>query len=122
VSVREAPPIEWRPVLIGGAAALIVSLLLSVGSQAQGAEALSAVAIPAGIAVGAAVAGRLATVRSTFHGGLVAVLWIAGEAVAEPLRPPAPDVVTDLAQTVLADVLRLGIGIAFGWLGGRLRR
>src|SRR6266508_4364240 len=116
MSVREVPPIEWRAVLIGGAAAVLVSFLLSVGSQAQGAGGLAAAAIPAGIAVGAAVAGRLAGVRSAFHGGLVAVLWVGAEALAEPLRPAAADVAADLAQTVVADVIRLALGVLFGWL------
>jgi hypothetical protein len=49
-------------------------------------------------------------------------LWVAAEALAEPLRPAAADVVADTAQTVLADVVRIAIGLAFGWLGGRARR
>lgn len=112
---REVPPIEWRAVLSGGAAALLVSVLLSIASQ-------PGLAVPAGIAAGAALAGRLATTRSAFHGGLVAVLWIAAEALAEPFRPAHPDVAADLARTLLSDVLNLGLGVAFGWLGGRARR
>jgi hypothetical protein len=113
--VREVPPIGWRAVLVGGAVALAVSLLLSIASQA-----LPAVAV--GIAVGAAVAGRLAALRSAFHGGLVAVLWIGAEALSEPFRPAPADVVVDLAQTILLDVVRLALGVAFGWLGGLARR
>jgi len=113
--MREVPPIGWRAVLIGGTVALVVSLLISMASQT-----LPAVAV--GIAAGAAVAGRLAPVRSAFHGGLVAVLWIAAEALAEPFRPAPADVVTDLAQTILADVVRLALGVVFGWLGGLARR
>ncbi len=120
--MREMPPVEWRAVLIGGAVAVLVSLLLSIGSQALAAAGLAAAAVPAGIAVGAGVAGRLAAVRGAFHGGLVAVLWIAAEALAEPFRPAPPDVVSDLAQTVLADLIRLGLGLLFGWLGGRTAR
>lgn len=113
--MREMPPIEWRPVLVGGAVALVVSLFLSMASQ-------TLPAVPVGIAAGAAVAGRLARQRSGFHGGLVAVLWIAAEALSEPFRPAPADVVADLAQTILLDVVRLALGVAFGWLGGRLRR
>ncbi len=116
--MREVPPIDWRAVLLGGAVALVVSLLLSIGSQALGLGDLGTAAVPAGIAAGAALAGRLAGSRSAFHGGLVAVLWIGAEALAEPLRPGAADVVSDLAQTVLADVIRISLGVAFGWLGG----
>lgn len=112
---REIPPIAWRAVLTGGAVALVVSLLLSMASQPL-------VAVPAGVAAGGAVAGWLATSRSAFHGGLVAVLWIAAEALAEPFRGAAGDVVTDLAQTILADVVRLALGVLFGWLGGLARR
>lgn len=113
--MREVPPITWRAVLIGGAVALVIALLLSMAFQT-----LPAVAV--GIAAGAAVAGRLAASRSGFHGGLVAVLWIGAEALAEPLRPAAADVATDLAQTILADIVRLGLGVLFGWLGGLARR
>lgn len=120
--MREVPPIDWRAVLLGGAAALAVSLLLSIGSQALAAASLGAWAVPAGIAAGAALAGRLALSRGAFHGGLVAVLWIGAEALAEPFRPGAVDIAADLAATLLADVARLGLGVLFGWLGGRRQR
>lgn len=113
--MREVPPIGWRAVLVGGAVALAVSLLLSVASQT-----LPVVAV--GVAAGAAVAGRLAPSRSAFHGGLVAALWIGAEALSEPFRPAPADVAADLAQTILLDVLRLTLGVAFGWLGGLARR
>ena len=113
--MREIPPIEWRPVLGGGAVAVGVSLLISIAFQAQP-------AVLVGIAAGAAIAGWLATARSAFHGGLVAALLIGAEALAEPFRPAAGDVITDLAATVASDVLRLMVGVAAGWLGGRLRR
>ncbi|MBI2983466.1 MAG: hypothetical protein HYY42_04720 [Chloroflexi bacterium] len=113
--MREVPPIAWRAVLIGGSVALAVSLFLSMASQM-----LPAVAV--GIAAGAAVAGRLARERSGFHGGLVAVLWIGAEALSEPFRPAPADVVADLAQTILLDVVRLALGVLFGWLGGLARR
>lgn len=77
---------------------------------------------PIGIAAGAAVAGRLANARGAFHGGLVAVLAVAAQALAEPLRPPPPDVAADLAQTVVADAGRLALGTLFGWIGGLRRR
>ncbi len=119
--MREVPEIAWRAVLTGGAAAVLLALLLSISSQTPGLGAAGPLAVPAGIAAGAAVAGRLAPARSAFHGGLVAVLWIAAEALAEPFQPAAADVVTDLARTVLADVVRLGLGVAGGWVGGRSR-
>ncbi len=120
--MREIPPIEWRPVLIGGAVAAVLSFLLSIGSQGTSSGVAGALTVAAGIAAGSAVAGRLARARGAFHGGLVAVVWIAAEALAEPFRPAASDVVLDLAATVVSDVLRLLVGVVFGWLGGRLRR
>ena len=114
---RGAPPIDWRAVLIGGAVAVGTSLLLSISSQVVGAGSVGA-----GIAAGAAVAGRLAKARSAFHGGLVAVLWIAAEALADPLRPAPGDALSDTALTVVADVIRLGLGVLFGWLGGHTAR
>jgi hypothetical protein len=115
--MREVPPIAWRAVLAGGAVALAAILLLSIASQP-----LPPVAV--GIAAGALAAGRLATARSAFHGSLVAVLWIAAEALADPFvgRPLPVDVAADLARTILLDVLWLALGVGCGWLGGRLRR
>jgi hypothetical protein len=113
--MREVPPITWRAVLIGGTVALAAILLLSIASQP-----LPPVAV--GIAAGAAVAGWLATARGGFHGGLVAALWIGAEALAEPFRPAPADVVADLANTILLDLVWLTLGVAFGWIGGRLRR
>ena len=113
--MREIPPIEWRAVLIGGAVAAVVSLLLSIGSQGT-------LAVAVGIAAGSAVAGFLARARGAFHGGLVAVAWIAAEALAEPFRPAAGDVIGDFGATIAADLLGLAVGVVFGWLGGRLRR
>jgi hypothetical protein len=113
--MREVPPITWRAVLIGGTVALAAIVLLSIASQP-----FPPVAV--GIAAGAAVAGRLATARGGFHGGLVAVLWIGAEALADPFRPAPANVATDLANTILLDVAWLTLGIAAGWAGGRLRR
>ena len=120
--MRELPPIEWRPVLIGGAVAAALSFLLSIGSQGTAPAVSVPVAVAGGIAAGSAVAGRLAKARPAFHGGLVAVVWIAAEALSEPLRPAAGDVVVDLAATTVSDVLRLAIGVLAGWTGGRARR
>ena len=120
--MREIPPIEWRPVLIGGAVAAAISLLLSIAFQTAPSGVAGALPMVAGIAAGSAVAGRLARARGGFHGGLVAVVWIAAEALAEPFRPAAGDVVADLAGTVVVDVLRLAVGVLFGWLGGLARR
>lgn len=82
----------------------------------------AAVAVPAGIAAGAAVAGRAAPTDGGFHGGLVGVLWIAGAAVLEPLTPAATDVAADLARTLAVDVALLALGVLFGWAGGLARR
>ena len=73
------------------------------------------------IAAGGAVAGRLAPRRGGFHGGLVAVLWIAAEALSDPLFAAPPDVVGDAAITVLMDIVRLTVGVAAGWTAARLR-
>lgn len=120
--MREIPPIEWRPVLIGGAVAATISLLLSIGSQGTASGLPATTPIAVGIAAGSAVAGRLARARGAFHGGLVAVVWIAAEALAEPFRPAAGDVIGDFGATIAADLLGLAVGVVFGWLGGRLRR
>jgi hypothetical protein len=120
--MREMPPIEWRAVLVGGAVAATLSLLLSIAFQSPLPPGAGSLVTGAGIAAGGAVAGRLARARGPFHGGLVAVLWIAAEALSEPFRPAAVDVLSDTAQAIVADVVRVGIGVAFGWLGGRARR
>lgn len=68
------------------------------------------------------VAGYLAPARPAYRGGLVGVAMIVALALTEPFRPPAGNVGTDLALTVLLDVVLLVTGVAAGWVGGRLRR
>ena len=75
----------------------------------------------AAVAAGALVAGRLAPASGALHGGLVGVLWIVAEALSDPLFAGSPDLVSDTAMTIVADVVRLALGVAFGWLGARVR-
>lgn len=72
-------------------------------------------------AVAALVAGRFAPARPAYRGGLVGVAMILAMALTEPFRPAATSVASDLAATILFDVVVLGVGIGAGWLGGRLR-
>ncbi len=115
---REPPEIRWRAVLVGGAVALAAVLLLyySLG------PGLSTVAGLIAVAVGAAVAGRLAPAAGALHGGLVAALWILAEALSDPLFSAPSDLLGDTAATVLADAIRLATGAAAGWLGALSRR
>ena len=113
---RDLPEIRWPAVLVGGAAGLLLALLLSLGPAPLG-----AVAVPLGTAAGAAVAGRLGRSAGAFHGALVAVLWILADALGDTFAPAARDLLADTARTLLADVGRLALGLAFGWLGARIR-
>ena len=99
-----------------------LSVLLSIAFQNAPSGPPWALIGAVGIAPGAAVAGWLARARGAFHGGLVAVLWIAAEALSEPLRPAAADVVSDTALAIVGDVVRIAAGVVFGWIGGRARR
>ena len=92
---------------------MLVSLAASLASMPF--------AVALGMAAGAGLAGRLSGANASFHGGLVAVLWIAAQALLEPLQPQAADVAGDLARTLLTDVLLLVVGATFGALGGRTR-
>lgn len=114
---REIPAIQWRAVLVGATVALAVALLLLL----TGGSAAGRVASAAGIAAGALVAGRLAPASGAFQGGLVAALWVGAEALADPFLPQAPGVLADTGLTVLFDALEIGLGVGFGWLGGRAR-
>jgi uncharacterized membrane protein YccC len=117
VTRSEAPEIQWRAVLVGGAVALGAALLLFY----MGGPRLNVVAGLVAVAAGALVAGRLARVAGGLHGGLVGALWIAAEALSDPLFTGPADVVGDTALTVVLDVTRLGLGVGAGWLGARLR-
>lgn len=94
--------------------ALLLLLVLGPG--------LRTVAVSAAVAAGGVVAGRRAGGAGALHGGLVAALWIAAEAITDPLFPPPPDVIADTALTLIGDVLRLALGVGAGWLGARRHR
>ena len=113
---REPPQIRWTAVLWGGAVALVtaVVLLYALG------PGLGTVAAFLAVAAGGLVAGRLAPGAGSLHGGLVAVFWIVAEALSDPFFATAPNVLGDAASTVVADVLRLAIGVGSGWAGARL--
>lgn len=116
------PELRWTAILLGGAVALLIGLLLSIGASASGSALLGAVAVPAGIAAGGAVAGRVAGYAGALHGGLVAMLWIVSGALADSLGPQAVDPLADAAATVVGDVVRLAVGGACGALGAWSRR
>jgi hypothetical protein len=116
------PELHWTAILLGGATALLIGLVLSIAASATGSELLGAVAVPAGIAAGGAVAGRVAGYAGALHGGLVAVLWVVSEALADSLGAQVADPLLDAARTLVGDVVRLAVGAAFGWIGVVSRR
>jgi hypothetical protein len=115
---REPPEIRWGAVLLGGAVAVASGIVLFYVFG----TGLGPVAGLVSVAAGALIAGWRAPAAGWLHGGLVATLWIAAEAVTDPLFPAAPDVVADAALTVIGDILRLALGVAAGWLGARIPR
>lgn len=121
---RTAPGVQWRPVIAGGALAALVAIVVGVVGSAAGLAPLGALSVPAGIAAGGFLAGRLAGSAGLLQGGMVAVLWIAAEALGDIASPPAAaDPVADLALVVLSDIFRISLGAGFGWLGqGRVLR
>lgn len=116
---REAPEIRWRAVIGGGAATLLLTLTLSLVAAIAASPLLLMLAVPIGIAVGGAAAGRLAEAAGALHGGLVAILWIVASALAGPTGPGAPDVLADTALTMVWDAAWLAVGALAGWLGAR---
>lgn len=121
---RTTPSVQWRPVIAGGALAALVAIVVGVVGSAAGLAPLSALSVTAGIAAGGFLAGRLAGSAGLLQGGMVAVLWIAAEALGDIASPPAAaDPVADLALVLLSDIFRISLGAAFGWLGqGRVLR
>jgi hypothetical protein len=106
-------------VLAGGGVAVLVSLAVSLAALATSSDALLVAATPVGLAAGGAAAGRLARAAGALQGGMVAVLWIIAEALADVFGPPAADVVADVALTLLGDAGRIAIGALSGWLAAR---
>jgi hypothetical protein len=118
--MRPQPPqVRSSAVLIGGGVAVLVSLGISLLSIGTGSQALLIAATPVGLAAGGAAAGRLAGVFGLLQGGMVGVLWILAEGLADLFAPAAGDVLADVTLTLLADAGRIAIGAAFGWLGAR---
>lgn len=115
---------RWRAVLVGGGIAVLVSLALSLLALGLSSDPLVLAATPIGLAAGGAAAGRLAGSFGLLQGGMVGVLWILAEALADTFGPPGGDVLTDVALILLADGGRIAIAALFGWLGERsaLRR
>jgi hypothetical protein len=111
--------VRWGPVLAGGGVAVLVSLVVSLAALAAGSDALLVAATPLGIAAGGAAAGRLARAAGALQGGMVAVLWIIAEALADVFGPPATDVAAEVALTLLGDAARIAIGALFGWVAAR---
>lgn len=118
--MRPQPPqVRWNAVLVGGGIAVLVSLGLSLLAVGIGSDALLLAATPAGLAAGGAAAGRLARSFGLLQGGMVGVLWILAEGLADLIGPATGDVLSDVALTLLADAGRIAIGALFGWLGAR---
>jgi len=119
---RQPPQVRWSAVLVGGAVAVLVSLGVSLVGLAAASDALLLAATPVGLAAGGAAAGRMARAFGALQGGMVGVLWILAEALADLFGPATGDVLGDVALTVLADAGRIAIGALFGWLGARSAR
>ncbi len=116
---REAPEIHWRAVIGGGAATLLLTFALSLVAAIAASPLLLFLAVPVGVVVGGAAAGRLARTAGALHGGLVAALWIVASALAGSSGPGTPDVLADTALTVVWDAAWLAAGALAGWLGAR---
>jgi hypothetical protein len=115
---REPPQVRWRAVLIGGGVALALGLAVSLLAIGLSSEALLLAATPIGLAAGGAAAGRLAGAFGALQGGMVGVLWILAEALADTFGAPSENVLADVA-IVLVDAGRIALAAAFGWVGER---
>lgn len=114
------PRIDQRAVLIGGAIAVATTVAGVVIGSLAGLPAIGTFAPLPGIAAGAFVAGRLARQAGLLHGGMVAVLWIAIDAISSLFGAPPPgDIASDTVLILLRDVIHLAVGSAAGILGGR---
>lgn len=111
------PAVRWRAVLLGLVLAAATSLVIAGIGRALASEPLALLATPAGIAGGAYLAGRIAGSAGLLQGSMVAVLWIALEALGEIVTPPSTDVGADVVTILLSDGIRLLVGAAFGRLG-----
>jgi len=106
---RPAPPVSWPAVLAGTALTVVVTLLAAPLPAAP-------VAVPAG----AFLAGRIAGAAGLLQGAIVAVLFIAVQAVLASLGPAGTaDLVADTVATIGWDALLLALGAAGGWLATR---
>lgn len=116
---RDPPQIRWRAVLIGGAVALLASVVVAGLATVAGSPLLYLFATPAGLAAGGAVAGRISGQFGLYQGGMVGVLWVVAEALADVVDPQAADVLADVALVVLADAGRIALAGAAGWIAAR---
>jgi hypothetical protein len=119
---RQAPEVHWRAVLIGGLAAVIGTIIVSVLASAAGSELLLLAATPIGLAAGGATAGRISGNFGLLQGGMVGVFWVLAEALSETFGPASGDVLADVALILLADGSRIALAAGFGWLGARSAR
>lgn len=121
--MRPTPPqIEWRAVLIGGAAAFATSAAVAALSAAASSDLLLVAATPVGLALGGAVAGRISGVFGLLQGGMVGVLWVFAEALADTFAPTGGDILADVALVLIADAGRIALAAAAGWAGARFAR
>lgn len=116
---RQAPEVHWRAVMIGGLAAVITTIAMSILASAARSDVLLMAATPVGLAAGGAVAGRISGTFGLLQGGMVGILWVLAEAFSEAFAPPSGDVLADVALVLLADGGRILLAATFGWLGAR---
>lgn len=116
---RPSPQVHWRAVLIGGAVALVITIAVSLVAETFRLSGLHLAATPLGLAAGGAAAGRISRVFGALQGGMVAVLWIIAEALADAFAPASANALADVALIIAADAARIAIAALFGWLGAR---
>jgi hypothetical protein len=116
---RQAPEVHWRAVLLGGLAAVLATIAVSFLASAVRSDLLLLAATPIGLATGGAAAGRISGTFGLLQGGMVGILWVLAEALAETFGSPTGDVLADVALILLADGGRILLAGAFGWLGAR---
>ena len=112
---RTVPPLQWRAVLVGLAAAVVIGYAAHLALAPIPGSAATIV----GIGVGGFLAGKQANAASLYHGAVVGLLWILLETFA---LVPTVQYSTDLATDTLIVIGMDAAAIVAGSLGGSLAR